>query len=439
MSKKRSKPDLNLRKSAPEPSAPAQAPVVEARASAEAAPVETVAAEAPPQEAAARVSAAPVAPPEVRALPAVQTMPALSDAPSIASPRSIAAVVSSGIKAFMLLPSDEPTMPLVQNAPAAFVPPTIYQPPVVSEPAAMQGVADPTPRAYAPTAEEAGSWAPRPAAAPVAGAGRASWVPVLLAGALVMAGAGLLGKRVVSGPQVAERSSKPAPAPASRLLASGVDNKVRAWLDAGEYVVAAADQDGHMSTSLILDELRSKDPGIALKLARHKSAMLERPLFIIAKAGNESEPKVIERVNPSDEQAYRDYMMSVWYCKQGALAQSPSRYVGRNALHPEQTLRLMTAFVQQHSDSRLVDEALKDMRFVCYYMLQDPVKFRNVTQQLVDQSFLDAKLSSKYTAGPELARVAAPFLKENINQVLYQRVYRLRSNGLAADVLRQQD
>lgn len=225
----------------------------------------------------------------------------------------------------------------------------------------------------------------------------------------------------------------------SRLLESGVTTKIQRWLDAGEYVVAAADDKGHLSTRLILDELRSKDLAIAQKLARHKSAQLEQPLFIIARGATpEAAPRVIDRVNPSDEQAYRQYMLSLWHCKEKALARSREEYTLRAALDPEETVHRMSAFIEEYPDSRLVDEALKDMRYVSYFVLQDPGKFSAITHRLVDKALLTARVGPGYSPEPELARAAAPYLKEAVNQSFYQRIYRLRS-GVASDVMREQN
>ena len=209
---------------------------------------------------------------------------------------------------------------------------------------------------------------------------------------------------------------------ASRLFARGLDGALQKALESGLYVVVSRKDDGTMSNENIVEDLMSRDLESAQKLARIKSETLGQPLFIIAR--RDGDVAIVDRVNPGDARAWRDYSMNVWYLKQHALSWSRERYMSREALDPKQTLATMSDFVRSHPDSRVVGAALEDMRYICYFNLQDPSKFRTVALGLLDDAL---KGFDRQRGGsvPELVYVMKPYLKEAENQFIYERIHRI--------------
>ena len=207
----------------------------------------------------------------------------------------------------------------------------------------------------------------------------------------------------------------------SRLFDRGMDGTLQRYLAQGYYVAVERHDDGTLSNRLIYEDMMSKDFTAVQELARIKSENLEKPLFIIGG----SPPQVMDRVNPEDRKARREYMMLVWTLKQESLDWSRQRYLSRDALEPHRTVVAMSRFIESYPNSRMVGSALKDMRHACYVGLQDPAKFRQVVEGLVDRALSSAKPG--VDGAPELARVVLPYLKDAVNQVLYQRIHRLEA------------
>lgn len=253
-------------------------------------------------------------------------------------------------------------------------------------------------------------------------------VPFSLVGAVlaVILGLGLMLSFWPVNPQddiVVRRSVRQAEArlAGSKLFARGLNGEMQQALDGGRYIVVGRNEDGTFSNQNIVEDLVSNDLETAQKLGRIKSEGLGQPLFIIAKrSGSVS---IVDRVNPGDRAAWRDYMMSVWYLKQHALSWPRERYASRESLDPNRTIAVMSDFVRAHPDSRVVAHALDDMRFVCYYALQDPAKFRNVALHLLDETL--GQKPHTGTTIPELVYALKPHLKESMNQQLYMRIHRL--------------
>ena len=219
---------------------------------------------------------------------------------------------------------------------------------------------------------------------------------------------------------------------ASRLFARGLDGELQKALNSGLYVVVGRKEDGTMSNENIIEDMMTRDLESAQKLARIKSEALGQPLFIIARRNGDV--AVVERVNPGDRNAWRDYSMNVWYLKQHALGWSRERYMSREALDPKQTLATMSEFVRNHPDSRVVGPALEDIRYVCYYNLQDPSKFQTVAIGLLDEALHNYD-RQKGGNVPELVYVMKPYLKEAMNQFLYQRIHRITAEQARLDAV----
>lgn len=217
---------------------------------------------------------------------------------------------------------------------------------------------------------------------------------------------------------------------ASRLFARGLDGELQRALESGLYVVVGRKEDGTMSNENIVEDMMTRDLESAQKLARIKSDALGQPLFIIARRNGDV--AVVERVNPGDRNAWRDYSMNVWYLKQHALGWSRERYMSREALDPKLALAVMSEFVRTHPDSRVVGPALEDIRYVCYYNLQDPSKFQTVAVGLLDEALRNFD-RQKGGNVPELVYVMKPYLKEAMNQFLYQRIHRLTAEQARID------
>lgn len=217
---------------------------------------------------------------------------------------------------------------------------------------------------------------------------------------------------------------------ASRLFARGLDGALQKALDSGLYVVVSRKDDGTMSNENIVEDMMTRDLESAQKLARIKSEALGQPLFIIARRNGDV--AVVDRVNPGDRMAWRDYSMNVWYLKQHALGWSRERYISREALDSKQTLAVMSEFVRTHPNSRVVGPALEDIRYVCYYNLQDPSKFQTVAVGLLDEALRNYDRQNGGNV-PELVYVMKPYLKEAMNQFLYQRIHRITAEQARLD------
>ncbi|MBM3460650.1 MAG: hypothetical protein FJX76_00930 [Armatimonadetes bacterium] len=411
---------------------------------------ETVAArpQAAPEIAPAKIVPAPRPEPTVEEEPIAPSRaggPLVVSAPTLADPRVLSSVVSTGTPVDAQWQDTTPLGPEIVDAPAAAAAPVLAALPA---PRSERMVADPTPRDMVETSEPLVVPAPGPAvpksAAPPAPthanarqsrpAPRRDMSSMLLL-ALLVGVVVLVFARTQQAPKVAVQP-QPAPtaqAPHSRLFANGVDEKLMAQMKEGNYVVVGQDGEGALSTALILDALMAKDLAEAQRLARIKAEQLEQTLFIAAVRNDN--PVVIDVVKPTDRRARLAYMMTNWKLKQHALGWPRERYMSRAALDPNRTLVEMAAFVREHPDSRLAAQALEDMRYVSYYVLQDPSKFRNVMLAMLDDSFRWAREANRSTSAPELANVIGPFLKESMNQWLFQVVHRrFGKGGVAEDI-----
>lgn len=376
--------------------------------------------------------------------------PLVVNAPTLQSPEVLASVVSNREAA---VPVDAPyRLSGVERVAAPVATPPTQEAPRASLPAAPRlPLADPTPRdmaespespTWAPRRERAAEWLRRPFKLGFRPEMSSLLLLTLMVGVIVLIFSKARPVPIIPGANVAvTQPSGPASGQvahladphheSSRAFAHGM-GRLAEYLRKGYFAVVRRTTDGTLSNDLIAEDMLTPDLGKAQWLARVKSEQLGEPLFIVAQRKGDAEPYIADKVNPSDRAARNEYMYQSWYLRQPALRQARTRYLSREALDTWRTIPAMADFIRKYPDSRMVAQALEDMRWVCYHKLQDPKKFREVMLALVDDSFHWAVQANRSTSAPELARVIGPFLKDAMNQMLYQRIHRLRS-GVAEE------